>query len=720
MATDREKEREAELESAMYTNCLLLGLEPAILGNSGGPRVGLFRHSNPKMGEQLLYFLLCALRGPVQSAKDFDKVWPIFDSAQSRDFRKIVQGIISELESQGALPRSNSRVSSLATCCGPRFVELLWQLSVHALREVHRRTFAADVASNPLPASLTDVSYLHAASLLPITKARIALERRKFLKNASIAVHRQATWSNLANEMTAEFRALCAEEAYLQQELEKLQDLRNKAKLDGELWDDRLSSSLGQNSHLVSKATRLWESLLSRKSQHEVLASGPIEDLIAHREHRYRISGSSLLAAMDLSSSVPYSDTLPVQSDDSNPQISEWEQVESSHFQGNNETLCPVDVRDTQPTVDIAEVLRCWTHALQRIHKQSLHLVKANDGGGPELLRCSSDSDGCHIESLAATLAEHRQHLVSIQGLINQLKEEMPAMQQSIAELTEEVGSMSSMIPLNEYNGRSTSQIQAQASGRPLEQSTDEVVELASKLSATQLEKSATSPALKLPHLFSATPNSSGKGAQTLKRHGIASQTSKVGTLPEGKQVVSGDHADNAEQGDIHYIQNLKRSVREAALSSSSNHSVRPQERSADDDSEHFFMPLTESGVSHWQTDAFTNGRKQRLIFSPVETHDPNSRTSHTFELHEECRLRGLPDLTKDEADAPGNSVSRHLPTVNLDNTGLAADSEFYDIDEALDQVLSPPLLLDSSFFSDTYEDLLAPLSETDAALMER
>ncbi|KAF9607122.1 hypothetical protein IFM89_032238 [Coptis chinensis] len=116
------------------------------------------------------------------------------------------------------------------------------------------------------------------------------------------AVRRQAMWSNLAHEMTAEFRGLCAEEAYLQQELEKLQDLRNKAKMDGELWDDCVSSSSGQNSHLVSKATRLWESLLARKSQHKVLASGPIEDLIAHREHRYQISGSALLSAMDQSS----------------------------------------------------------------------------------------------------------------------------------------------------------------------------------------------------------------------------------------------------------------------------------------------------------------------------------------------------------------------------------------------------------------------------------
>lgn len=72
MTMDREKEREIELESAMYTNCLLLGLDPAIIGVGGSnaaPRVGLFRHSNPKLGEQLLYFILSSLRGPVQSAK---------------------------------------------------------------------------------------------------------------------------------------------------------------------------------------------------------------------------------------------------------------------------------------------------------------------------------------------------------------------------------------------------------------------------------------------------------------------------------------------------------------------------------------------------------------------------------------------------------------------------------------------------------------------------
>lgn len=129
-------------------------------------------------------------------------------------------------------------------------------------------------------------------------QARIVLERRRFLKNAETAVQRQAMWSNLAHEMTAEFRGLCAEEvrryflvrgtqlscliisayidafhflfrlhqAYLQQELEKLNDLRNKVKQEGEVWDDLVSSS-SQNSHLVSKGTRLWDSIMSRKGK---------------------------------------------------------------------------------------------------------------------------------------------------------------------------------------------------------------------------------------------------------------------------------------------------------------------------------------------------------------------------------------------------------------------------------------------------------------------
>uniref|UniRef100_A0A803QL92 HAUS augmin-like complex subunit 6 N-terminal domain-containing protein n=1 Tax=Cannabis sativa TaxID=3483 RepID=A0A803QL92_CANSA len=738
MTMDREKEREIELESAMYTNCLLLGLDPAVIGvggSNGTPRVGLFRHSNPKLGEQLLYFILSSLRGPIQSAKDFDKVWPIFDSAQSRDFRKVVQGIISELESQGALPRSNSRVSSLATCCGPRFVELLWQLSLHALREVHRRTFSSDVASNPLPSSLTDVAFSHAATLLPVTKARIALERRRFLKNAETAVQRQAMWSNLAHEMTAEFRGLCAEEAYLQQELEKLHDLRNKVKLEGEHWDDLVSSS-SQNSHLVSKATRLWESILSRKSQHEVLASGPIEDLIAHREHRYRISGSSLLAAMDQSSQVPYPDASTAQSGElTSSHLDEVDQSDGSYIttngermnngldasvsQANDETLSRAEERSgrAQTTVDVAEIIRRWTHALQRIHKQSLHLAKANDGEGPEILRSSHDGGSSgHAESLATTLAEHQQHLASFQVLINQLKEVAPTIQNSISECTEKVNSISTNLPpMVKRPGRSTSPSQAHSS-RTMESSTDDIAEVASKMSNVQIEKiSASPPALKLPQLFTLTPNSSGKSGYTHKRYTSTPQTNQVESQPERKsleQPLSNNHTDNLPQdNDNFYVQDLKRAVREAALSTQSLNSETPGDNLSEESSEHFFLPLSSSGFSRISPELkgpsmrSQTTRSKRLFATQKDSSVLENRVSdaHTESKYDEFSdvLNGLDSLRDFD------QVNGFFSVAGSNGTASDGQRSFYDTDEAHDQVFSPPLLMDSSLLADTYEDLL-------------
>ncbi|KAL0014484.1 hypothetical protein SO802_001553 [Lithocarpus litseifolius] len=748
MTMDREKEREIELESAMYTNCLLLGLDPTILGVVGGsngtpPRVGNFRHSNPKLGEQLLYFILSSLRGPIQSSKDFDKVWPIFDSAQSRDFRKVVQGIISELESQGALPRSNSRVSSLATCCGPRFVELLWQLSLHALREVHRRTFAADVASNPLPGSLTDVAFSHAATLLPVTKARIALERRRFLKNAETAVQRQAMWSNLAHEMTAEFRGLCAEEAYLQQELEKLHDLRNKVKSEGELWDDLVSSS-SQNSHLVSKATRLWESILARKNQHEVLASGPIEDLIAHREHRYRISGSSLLAAMDQSSQVPYSDVLSVQpselptthmndkeqSDGSHVNVNREKlkkNLDSSHSQVNDETVSRVDDRGgrVQPTVDVAEIIRRWTHALQRIHKQSLHLAKANDGEGPEILRNTQDGGTSgHAESLAATLAEHQQHLASFQVLINQLKEVAPAIQKSISECTDKVQSISSTLPpMTRHRGQSSSPVQAQSTGRTLESSSDDVAEVTSKMSTVQLDKvSASPPALKLPQLFSLTPKSSGKGGNMLKRQTSVPQANQIESYSERKSLdqplASNQIESIPQESDNSYVQNLKRSVREAALSMQSCNPGTLRDGHSDESSEHFFVPLSTTGFSRLSPENKVPSLRSKRLFvsqsdnSLLENCAPDGSVRSKFDEFSDM----LNDL---DSFHEYDSVNGFLSANSSNGAASDAQRSFYDFEESQEQVFSPPLLMDTSLLADSYEDLLAPLSETETALME-
>ncbi|XP_028778541.1 AUGMIN subunit 6 isoform X2 [Neltuma alba] len=700
MMMDREREREIELESAMYTNCLLLGLEPAIIGigcSGGIPRVGLFRHSNPKLGEQLLYFILSSLRGPIQSAKDFDKVWPIFDSAQSRDFRKVVQGIISELESQGELPRSNSRVSSLATCCGPRFVELLWQLSLHALQEVHRRTFAADVASNPLPAPLTDVAFSHAATLLPVTKARIALERRKFLKNAEMAVQQQAMWSNLAHEMTAEFRRLCAEEAYLQLELEKLHELRNKVKLEGELW-----------------------------GQHEVLASGPIEDLIAHREHRYRISGSSLLAAIDQSSGAPILGVISGQPVDS-PIVhiddnDDMEDVDGSHLILSKETSTRVADKTGKfhQTVDVAEVIRRWTHALRCIHKQSLHLAKANDGEGPDILRSAQEhcSKG-HAESLAATLAEHQQHLASFQVLINQLKEVAPAIQNSISECTDKVNNITANLPpMNRLHGRSTSPIKTKSSGR-MDYGNDDVGEVTSRISNVRIDRvSVSPPTLKLPQLLSFIP-SSGKAGNLVRRQGTVPQASQIENLLDRKSLdpPSSTQVETLPEGDdFSDVRNLKRSVRETALLLRPCSSASSRDSHSDGSSEHFFVPLSETGFSHLDAEKRTVSSQSKGSFaSPT---DDSLLESHASNGLEKSKSDEFPDLFTDlERLSDCDSVNGFLSYTGS-NTTSDAQWSIYDLEGAQDQVFSPHLLTDSLLLADSFEDLLAPLTETETAMM--
>ncbi|CAK9138533.1 unnamed protein product [Ilex paraguariensis] len=462
--------------------------------------------------------------------------------------------------------------------------------------------------------------------------------------------------------------------------------------------------------------------------QHEVLASGPIEDLIAHREHRYRISGSSLLAAMDQSSLVPAADLGSAHLGDREQidgSLENQSSLEPSHLQGNGEKLSRVEDRGGRghPTVDIAEVLRRWTHALQRVHKQSLLLAKANDGEGPELLRIPHDGGTSgHAESLVATLAEHRQHLASIQVLINQLKEAAPSIKTSISELTEEVNNISSNFQsVTKHHGRSASPIEAQCSGRTLESSIDEVADVTSRLSTVQLEKVSASPqALKLPQLFSLTPNSSGKGSNLQKRQ-LQAQTNQIENISERKsmdQPLSSNHMDNPPQdGDNFFVQNLKRSVREAALSVQSFNLESSQDSRSDDGSEHFFVPLSGTELSRLGPENKLNPRSKQLFASQtksslLETHAPDRHFGRKYD--------GLPNMLSGLDSLHDYDRAKGFFAVNGSNYAVPdAQSSFYDTEEAQDQVFSPPLLMDTSLLGDSYEDLLAPLSETETFLME-
>lgn len=79
---------------------------------------------------------------------------------------------------------------------------------------------------------------------------------------------------------------------------------------------------------------------------------------------------------MDQSSQAPYSDELLGQPGNF-PVVDADNNKENEGLHLTNETLTRLDDRTggVYQTVDVAEVIRGWTHALQRISKQSLHLV---------------------------------------------------------------------------------------------------------------------------------------------------------------------------------------------------------------------------------------------------------------------------------------------------------------------------------------------------------
>lgn len=100
-----------------------------------------------------------------------------------------------------------------------------------------------------------------------------------------------------------------------------------------------------------------------------------------------------MLAAINQSSQVPYADVPTVESgdisrvDDNGQHNGSYANVNKEKMENklnssllaiNDELLPRADKRSgrvVQPTVDVAEIIRHWTHALHRILKQSLHLV---------------------------------------------------------------------------------------------------------------------------------------------------------------------------------------------------------------------------------------------------------------------------------------------------------------------------------------------------------
>lgn len=153
---------------------------------------------------------------------------------------------------------------------------------------------------------------------------------------------------------------------------------------------------------------------------------------------------------------------------------------------------------------------------------------------------------------------------------------------------------------------------------------------------------------------------------------------------------------------DYSYVQNFKKSAREAALSKEYFNSEFSRDSPDVESSEHFFLPLSASGFSHLVPGSKGSSVRSKRLFAP-------QMASSLFESHaSDGRIESKIKDSSEMLDGLGLHQAKGFLSVANSNGDLSfAQRSFYDLEEAENQVFSPSLLTDASLVEDSYEDLL-------------
>lgn len=153
---------------------------------------------------------------------------------------------------------------------------------------------------------------------------------------------------------------------------------------------------------------------------------------------------------------------------------------------------------------------------------------------------------------------------------------------------------------------------------------------------------------------------------------------------------------------DYSYVQNLKRSVREAALSMQACKTESSQDSHSEDGSESFFLPLSGTGFSRFGAENKSTAVKSKKLASHADT---NLLETRATDNHYGKTYNAHPDMLNDfDLLQDYNRIDDFL-SASASNEVSDAQGSIFDLDEA--QVFSPPLLMDTTMLSDSYEDLL-------------
>ncbi|KAG0636403.1 HAUS augmin-like complex subunit 6 N-terminus-domain-containing protein [Tuber brumale] len=133
-----------------------------------------------KAFEHIVYHLFSSF-DPEECAIRLEGCWPIYEPAQSREFRNVVFKWLTDLKRAGQLGNILVRKTLLDDCSGERYEELLLALSTTVLKDriengffkdVTQGTYAYNQTSSPAPRDLKVLILAHQASLSQLLHAR--------------------------------------------------------------------------------------------------------------------------------------------------------------------------------------------------------------------------------------------------------------------------------------------------------------------------------------------------------------------------------------------------------------------------------------------------------------------------------------------------------------------------------------------------------------------
>lgn len=159
--------------------------------------------------------------------------------------------------------------------------------------------------------------------------------------------------------------------------------------------------------------------------------------------------------------------------------------------------------------------------------------------------------------------------------------------------------------------------------------------------------------------------------------------------------------------------------MRNAALSRP-DIQVEPSRESFDNDNDHYFLPLSSTSSFPKRGGSNNSTRQQtnlRVLTSLGENYDLMQDSSF-----EKMKVYNEKQFER-SSDVHASNRNQHNDNSELGNS-IIQDSNFVEINiqstgrESMQQ-FSPPLLSELSSLTESYDDLLAPLSEVEAAVMD-